>query len=348
MSTLRRRLLMMVGNSLPNYSDYRGIYIEDVEGYLYTEDEWNGSKTANGIAVLTDNCRFVIALQDAYTSTCRWGGYGKTVSGIVTTTNSSTAQADYAGYSNTDTIISALNGYYDNYVTGAPAAEYCKAFTFPDGNKGYLGAAGEWKVILDNKASIVSALSKCGGSAMKNYYWTSTQSSSNNSWCIDYDSLTRSNKRNSYYARAFTTLKSDKWSEGSEGDSSTANIYWETQSGVWNRALDPFGYDTYTCESPGDGGSTIIRCYFSGVTSITFRCVSNGEAGYDYLTIGYIDDYCDRDYYKDSLRSRSGMITDVTYSCDTAEHYVEFCYSKDGSYSESTDNATVYVASYSK
>lgn len=200
-------------SSIPDYSSYRGVYIEDVKGYLYTEAEWDGSKTANGIAVLTDNCRFVMALQNAYnTSFCRWGGYNKTVSGIVTTTEISIAKADYAGASNTDTIISELNGYNDSYVTGAPAAEYCKAFTFPNGKMGYLGAAGEWQTALDNKTAIVSALSKCGGSVMKDFYWTSTQSGSNSSWAVywNVNQLSNPNKSGDYFVRAFTTLKSDE------------------------------------------------------------------------------------------------------------------------------------------
>lgn len=206
------------GDSMPDYSDYRGVYIEDVEGYLYTEAEWDGSKTANGIAVLTDNCRFVMALKDAYTSSCRWGGYGKTVSGIVTTNDLSTAKADYAGTSNTDTIISELSGYDDPYSTGAPAAEYCKAFTFPNGKKGYLGAAGEWQAALDNKDSILSALSKCGGSALKSYYWTSTQSSSTKSWCMIWggEYLYSNSRDYNDYVRAFATLKSDEWSQEDE------------------------------------------------------------------------------------------------------------------------------------
>lgn len=128
----------------PDYSAYRGVYIEDVDGYLYTESEWPERKIPNGIAVLTDKCRFVIAMQDVSGASFQWGGNNKTVSGIVTTTDRQIAQADYAGASNTDTIISALSGYNDSYVTGAPAVEYCKAFTFPNGKKGYLGAAGEW------------------------------------------------------------------------------------------------------------------------------------------------------------------------------------------------------------
>lgn len=199
------------GSSMPDYSNYRGVYIEDVEGYLYTEDEWDGSKMANGIAVLTDNCRFVMALQDAHISSCMWGGYRKVISGIATATEAFMAKADYAGASNTDIIINELSGYNDNYVTGAPAAEYCKAFTYPNGKKGYLGAAGEWQAALDNKAAIVYALSKCGGLVLSDDYWTSTPYTQNRSWCVFWNSgsLSNDNRVSSYYVRAFATLKSD-------------------------------------------------------------------------------------------------------------------------------------------
>lgn len=349
-----RRLMAAigVGGSKPDYSSYRGVFIEDVDGYLYTVDGWDGSKTPNGVAVLTDNCRFVMALINAHTSSCKWSeDYGVT-SGTTTTTYIDEAQTDYDGKQQTLKILS----YFESFSSAksAQAAYYCSAFTFPNGKKGYLGAAGEWQAAADNKAAIESALNKCGGSSMGVLYWTSTQYDSETSWSMNWDTklLFDSFMLNLSNARAFTTLKSDEWSEGGgdeggEGDSSTANIYWETQSGVWNKDIDSSGNETYTCESPGDSGSTVIRCYFSGVTSITFRCVSRGENNYDYLTIGEYDDYCTRDYYKESLKGKNGVITDVTYICNKADHYVEFCYSKDGSDSVSPDNATVYVASYS-
>lgn len=191
---------------MPDYSNYRGVYIEDVEGFLYTEDEWDGSKTANGIAVLTDNCRFVMALENAYTY-CQWGGYGTEVSGITTTTSTTEAQADYDGEAQTATIFKNLG--YGSSTSKAPAAYYCHAFTFPNGNKGYLGAAGEWQAAIDNKASIVSALSKCGGTTPNDDCWTSTQSSLAYCWYMRWTigQLRRIPKNSDHYARAFTTLK---------------------------------------------------------------------------------------------------------------------------------------------
>lgn len=185
-----------------------GVYIQAIDGLLYTEADWDGSKTANGIAVVTDNCQFVMALQDAYSSYCRWGGYSTEVSGITTTMSSSTAKTDYDGEANTTTIINALNGTNDGYVDGAPAAEYCRAYTFPNGATGYMGAAGEWQAALDNKDAITSALSTCGGTAMSNYYWTSTQYSSSNSWYVDWSDefLSINLKDDNNSVRAFAAL----------------------------------------------------------------------------------------------------------------------------------------------
>ena len=152
-----------------------GIYIQDIYGNLYTEDEWDGTQTANGIAVIAEQCEFVIGLE--HYDGVYYGGYGTTVNGIVTTEDRNTALADYAGESNTEKIIDALG------EGNAPAAEYCAAYTFPNGQKGYLGAAGEWGVILDNNSAIESALKVCdGGENELGTYWTSTQYNSNEVW----------------------------------------------------------------------------------------------------------------------------------------------------------------------
>ena len=185
------------------YQAKLGVFIEDIDGNLYTEAQWDGSKAANGIAVITENCQFVMALQDAYKSSYSWGR-ASGVNGILTTTDSSTAKTDYRGNENTTVI---LNQFSDNY-----AAYHCRAFTFPNGSKGYLGAAGEWQTALDNKNAIVSALSKCGGTAMSKYYWTSTQYSSNHSWDMYWDDEVLDGLAKNFvsYMRAFTALKSEE------------------------------------------------------------------------------------------------------------------------------------------
>lgn len=191
-----------------------GVYIQHVNGSLHTEAEWTAggyaNSDANGVAILSETVpSFVIAKEDASSSTLRWGGYNKTVPDIVTSTSSATALLDYDGIGNTPKIIEYLAGTNDGYVDGAPAAEACAAFTFPNGKKGYLPALGEWQGAYNNKTAVVSAMTLIGGTAIKNdYYWSSTQYRSTGSWYLDwYDgSLGSNNKNLDNYVRAFAAL----------------------------------------------------------------------------------------------------------------------------------------------
>lgn len=126
----------------------------------------------------------------------------------------------------------------------------------------------------------------------------------------------------------------------------TSYYNWQVQSGTWNESSSSDAVDgkMFTCQSPGNNGSTVIRCTFSGLSSITFRCRYQGENNYDYLTVGNLDSSCTRSSYKTSLKGSSGTWKDLTYSVsDKGEHYVEFCYSKDGSVDTSPDNANVLI-----
>ena len=190
-----------------------GVYIQHIDGSLYTESEWTAgaysNDSANGVAVISSDASFVIAKQDASSSTLRWGGYSKTVPDIVTSTSSATAVLDYDGAGNTPKIIEYLAGTNDGYVDGAPAAEACAAFTFPNGKKGYLPALGEWQCAYNNKAAIVSAMTLIGGTAISsNYYWSSTQYLSNYSWYLHWGSgyLHNGHKDTNSYVRAFAAL----------------------------------------------------------------------------------------------------------------------------------------------
>ena len=176
-----------------------GVYILDTDGNLTTAANWNtaNNSKAVGVFVGTDNCKFVIAPDSGGTLT--WGGYGTTISGIVTTTDSSTAKKDYAGSSNTDKIISKLG------ASNAPAANYCKSYTFKNGKSGYLWSLGEMQAAYGNKSAIDTALSKIGATAMNtSYYWTSTQYSSDYAWILRWSNGYVSNnaKDSNYYVRA--------------------------------------------------------------------------------------------------------------------------------------------------
>ena len=123
---------------------------------------------------------------------------------------------------------------------------------------------------------------------------------------------------------------------------------WSVQSGTWNNSSSSSSVDGnyYTCVSPGTSKSTVLRCTFVGVSSITFTCryQSDSESNYDYLTIGSMDASCTRDSYGTSLKGTTGKWKDITFTCDGGEHFVEFCYSKDNVYDGSPDNAEVYIS----
>lgn len=210
MPEYRHRMLNLIQKrGLPDYSSYRGVYIEDVDGYLYTEAEWDGSKTPNGVAVLTDNCRFVIALQNAHTTVCKWSSSVSLVNGVTTTTSESEAKVDYDGEAQTTTILSELG----DSSSIAPAVHYCRAFTFPNGKKGYLGALGEWDACYSNKTDVETALNKCGGGVLSFSYWSSTQYDASYMWVRESTYYSQRYKNgasnNRSYPRAFATLKSD-------------------------------------------------------------------------------------------------------------------------------------------
>ena len=184
----------------------RGIFILDTDGNLVKRTEWNtgNNSKAVGVAVLSDNCKFVISKTQGGTMT--WGGYGTTISGIVTTTDANTAKKDYAGKDNTEKIVTQLGG------SNAAAASYWRNTSklFPDGRKGYLGSLGEWQEAYNNKSEIDACMSLIGGTAIAtNYYhWTSTQYSSDGAWVLNWSDGTVSSygKSSSRQVRAFAAL----------------------------------------------------------------------------------------------------------------------------------------------
>ena len=155
------------------------------------------------MSVRTENSAFVIA-PTANIEKKQWGGYGTTISGIVTSNDSVTAKKDYAGELNTDNIIAQLG------IGNAPAAEYCRSLTFKNGKKGYLWSLGEAQDAYNNKAAIDAAISKIGGTAIAtdNYLWTSTQYSSYGAWRLSWNGggVDSNPKDNNYYVRAVCAL----------------------------------------------------------------------------------------------------------------------------------------------
>lgn len=185
----------------------RGVFILDTDGNLVKRSDWNtgNNSKAVGVAVLSDNCKFVISKQEN-ASNITWGGYGTTISGIVTTTDTTAAKQDYSGKDNTEKIVTQLGG------ANAPAAAYCRNTSnlFPGNRQGYLGSLGEWQEAYNNKAEVDACMSLIGGTAIYTsaYHWTSTQYSSNGSWILRWSdgSVLNYFKSNGYRVRAFAAL----------------------------------------------------------------------------------------------------------------------------------------------
>ena len=195
------------GGSTPTEGIY-GVFIYDTNGNLTKPEEWDtaNNDSAVGVAVIDENCSFIID-KVGTSSTYIWGGKGTTISGIVTTIDSSTAKTDYAGESNTTKIINQLGS------GNAPAADYCRGRSCTVNGTtlyGYLGALGEWQTAYNNKSSIDSALSTIGGTAMStgDKHWTSSQGSPDKAWPFNWTdgSVLDSPKNYNYYVRAFYHL----------------------------------------------------------------------------------------------------------------------------------------------
>ena len=186
-----------------------GIYICDNTGALTAVESWNtaNNSSAIGVAVVSDNCSFVIE-KTASTSKLLWerSGSGTEISGIVTTKTESIAKTDYSGEINTTKIINQLG-------SGSAPANYCRGRSCTVNGTtlyGYLGALGELQTAYDNKAAVNIALNKIGGTAMgtNSGHWTSTQGSAATAWALDWTDgyVNYGFKDNDFYVRAFYPL----------------------------------------------------------------------------------------------------------------------------------------------
>lgn len=138
--------------------------------------------------------------------TLPFGGYGKDIINI----NYAGKRNDYAGEHNTTEIIAQLTGHQSHGVTGAPAAEACRARTF-NGKQGFLPALGQIVDFINNHSQEVNQLQlkfslDTFGESNDNY-WSSTTTGRTNSyyisWGTGYSTYTRFSALN---VRAFFAL----------------------------------------------------------------------------------------------------------------------------------------------
>lgn len=176
-----RRRFLTSGEELGGLATVgNGVYIQDINGRYWTEDMWDGSVEPNGVAVIADECSFVIALSQKSNIPVDSNGYSSSMT-LTTYSSSSDAIKNYAGSSNTTAMVSAYGS------TTSEAAGYCRSFTFPNGKKGYLGSAGEWQAAYDNKSAIATCMSKAGGTVFGTYYWSSTRAMDCNEYNCFWD-----------------------------------------------------------------------------------------------------------------------------------------------------------------
>lgn len=183
-----------------------GVFVQHVDGSLWDYSEWTAKgftlDQVNGIAVIDENARFVIAKTNIG-NYIGWSSNNTTlIDGVYTSTNKTTAQADYDGANNT-ALIAATDI--------SEAAYLCSNYTFPNGQHGYLPSLGELTVVLKYQSQIIWTIDAIGAETYySNYYWSSTQYDATHAWVLGWSTASagvdvKGNKGN-IYVRAFTSL----------------------------------------------------------------------------------------------------------------------------------------------
>ena len=185
-------------SQLENDADYisnqelpkEGVYIVDLGGFFHNWETFKGTADdVTGIGLVFHSGARIIALDYWYSENgehewngnkvSAWGGYD------ISVPNVPDMSQDWDGSPYTDLIIECLAGTSDKYsdeYTGAPAAEYCRAYS--NGYKGigewYLPSSPELKVIMDNAIEINKILEKLNKPILtyNRDFWCTAQASS--------------------------------------------------------------------------------------------------------------------------------------------------------------------------
>lgn len=163
----RRRTLLFSGKFV-DFPTKNGVWIETIGHKYCLPDDWdsNDNESVNSIAVVTDECKFRVALEDAPTTMALHYNYYTCWDEIMNAYyTQDKAMTDYDGRGNTDKIITLQ-------PSTSYAAGWCNAYTFHDGvTNGYLPAFGELYVAYQNKEVINDALTKCNGATFVDAYY---------------------------------------------------------------------------------------------------------------------------------------------------------------------------------
>ena len=142
--------------------DYNfGAFIESTDHQLYRAAQWSSAgKTANAVVLITEVHSFRMALNHVILPI--HSNYTDPIENYISEVSYDNCLVDYDGAGNTAKIIRFNAAYGTN--TNSYAAPYCNNFTFPDGTtKGYLPAAGELNLWIQNRNAVRECLIACGG-----------------------------------------------------------------------------------------------------------------------------------------------------------------------------------------
>lgn len=158
-----------------------GIYLYGDDGYLYKSEFSNIYKIDYiGVAIITDDCRFIIKKEHLDKPSVIWGA--NALIGTMDEYNTpQEAKLDYNGFDNTEKIYA----FYGENNTSYAAYQCLDKID----NLDYLGSAGEMYAIYQNIEEINNCLSRIDTNNIKinGYYWTSTQTSSYSAaWAINF------------------------------------------------------------------------------------------------------------------------------------------------------------------
>lgn len=300
-------------------------------------DDPNDGYALISVYKVTTESTTTTTTDSGYSNQSGYGG-GTTGGGSYCGTQTSAGSSSFSGGFGYGASQTATN--YKFCSGGAGGGWYGGGASRTDSNSGYIRMSGGGSGFVNTSANTSSRPSGYIGLQLD-----SGTTTAGNTYHLSTSGGTEYGHSGNGYAR-ITALDG---SGSSGGGSAAASISWAVQTGSWTEGSNSSAKDgkQFTSVSPGTSSSTRLRCTFSGVTSITFNCVYNGESNYDYLTVGNLDSTCTRDSYGTTLKGTSGTAKDITFSCDSGTHYVEFCYSKDGSVDTAPDCAVVYVKSYS-
>ena len=177
--------------------------------FVYGDKTWSteldSTKTCVGVITDVRSKDFdFIALRDV--DAAFWAQTLDIIPNVVTETNESLALCDFAGKTNSQSIILAK-------PTESTAAHQCAAYSTEGFGAGswFLPSCGQWGVAQLSRVKIDTSISATIGSdpLSSGSYWTSTQYNSNDAWIFGWVNGTKrgTTKSNSYTVRPFCTYE---------------------------------------------------------------------------------------------------------------------------------------------